>query len=945
MNEHQANLIPAADDLTLFQSMIETAETAMFVYQQDRFVYVNAAAERFSGYSKDEFLAMDHWQPLHPKDQAAARNRGQALLAGEQESDSVETRFVKKNGSILWVDYATRRIEYRGHPAVAGVVTSIESMQSRNEMWYACFENNHTANMFLQDGHIIDCNQETLNLFGSDDKTQFCQLHPGELSPIYQPDGMDSMQAANTHIAMAIEQGFKCFEWVHQRLDGTTFDAEILLTAVSLDNVQSIHATVIHISSRKQVERHLQHRLHIEQAISSASHLLLSTKETDLNQVLQVLGEAVQVDRAYIFEFRAENFNSMDNTYEWCAADVEAQIDSLQGLSTALFPWWMHQLQAHKIINTPCVNNLPIEADAEKDILQEQKIQAVLVVPLTTSEGELVGFIGFDDVQQPRKWDEHDIRSLQISAEMISATIERRAIMQELRTSKKNILKAQALVHIGTWEFTADHTRMSKEIFNIFGHPYIANPSFKVFLKLVCREDRPVVKQAIQQAVAEGSFNNAQCRIVLSNGEIRHVLAHGECFTNQQTGQILRIFGTIQDISERVKLEKAQAESKAKSDFLAVMSHELRTPLHGIIGLQDLLVSELQDLPSKQKERLALAQHSAHILSSLIDDILDLSKIESGSMELSEGECDLPLLLHNSILTFLARAQQKNIGLELEMIAVPRKVYVDETRIRQILLNIVGNAMKFTKQGKVRITASYECLNTNMHGQLNIRIYDSGIGMTADELTQLFEPFKQLGQRITREGTGLGTTIAMKFARMMGGGIAVESTPDQGSMFHITFLLKALSEERVNQQTDLKAVTVISDEVEMNKTSVHNLKYLLAEDDPVARFLAMENMQKLGLDVDVAENGLIAWERLQHKVYDVLLTDIRMPGLDGIELTQKIRQVEKEKNDGRRIKIIGLSAHAMSHVAEEAYASGMDSFISKPVDLNVLMQYLLKVKA
>lgn len=380
-------------------------------------------------------------------------------------------------------------------------------------------------------------------------------------------------------------------------------------------------------------------------------------------------------------------------------------------------------------------------------------------------------------------------------------------------------------------------------------------------------------------------------------------------------------------------VKEAEHANRAKSNFLAVMSHELRTPLHGIIGLQDLLKRELKDLPPQQQQHLDLAQSSAHALNALIDDVLDLSKIEAGSTLVNVSTFDLNALLHDTLMVFLAETNEKEIALELNMQDVPLHISTDKMKLKQILLNIIGNAEKFTEQGKISIHAY-------MSGDLlHVEVCDTGVGIPAEDRGRLFESFVQLSHELERKGTGLGTTIAMKFAKLMGGNISVQSEPGKGSTFTISIPVETVGDECVTEcmnLNDFKALDVQTPDV--NVSHMENLKLLLAEDDPVARFLAVETLERAGLNVDVAENGLVAWERLQEGDYDVLITDVRMPGLDGIELSKKVR--EHEQGGDKRIKIIGLSADALQSVIERAQEAGMDAFIAKPISSNELMHKL-----
>lgn len=384
-------------------------------------------------------------------------------------------------------------------------------------------------------------------------------------------------------------------------------------------------------------------------------------------------------------------------------------------------------------------------------------------------------------------------------------------------------------------------------------------------------------------------------------------------------------------INLQQSIEKAEQASHAKGEFLAMMSHELRTPLHGIIGLQDMLRHELKGLSSIQQEHLDMAQYSARALSTLIDDILDLVKIESGDLSLKNTAFDLAPLLKQSLLTFMLTTKQKGIELELNIVDAPCQIYADEARIRQVLLNLIGNAVKFTEHGKIALHAGWS------GSKLCLEIHDTGIGISEADQQRLFEPFQQCSNSADRQGAGLGATIAMRFTKMMNGSISIQSEEGKGSIFRVQLAAEAVADERISSQQ-----VISQPEPDANRAVDHlnlsGLKLLLAEDDPIARFLALDSLQAAGLQVTAAENGLIAWKMLQADNFDLLLTDIRMPGIDGIELTRKVR--EMEQGTEKHMRIIGLSAHAMTHVAEEAYAAGMDDFIAKPIEPEELMRRL-----
>ncbi|MDX8381430.1 MAG: response regulator [Ghiorsea sp.] len=391
---------------------------------------------------------------------------------------------------------------------------------------------------------------------------------------------------------------------------------------------------------------------------------------------------------------------------------------------------------------------------------------------------------------------------------------------------------------------------------------------------------------------------------------------------------------------------KAEVASKTKGDFVATISHELRTPLHGIIGLLDLMELEAEGFSLEQQQNLALAQTSTQVLRSLIDDVLDLSKIESGKIEMQKQAFSVHQLLCDALIPFVMKAREKNLGLSLEMRNVAGIIEGDVQRLRQVLLNLVGNAIKFTMHGYVRIVASQDESNLYIH------IEDSGIGIDSKKQAQVFSPFTQvhneqvLGENLQEKGTGLGTTIAQYFIKMMGGRLSLQSEPNVGSTMTICLPLQQVGLERVSVDLHIEDLIKLpklrhkhdkkglSQQIKVREWSV-----LLAEDDPVGRRVVVKRLQRTGFKVETAADGIKAFAQFQAGDFDLLLTDVRMPGFSGLQLTQKIRDYEREHQKSP-LTIIGLSAYAMEDVKKEALQVGMDDFITKPVDLQFLISTL-----
>jgi len=382
--------------------------------------------------------------------------------------------------------------------------------------------------------------------------------------------------------------------------------------------------------------------------------------------------------------------------------------------------------------------------------------------------------------------------------------------------------------------------------------------------------------------------------------------------------------------------KKAEAANIAKSQFLANMSHELRTPLNGIIGMTNLALQMLAD--PKQRECLESVSESAEHLLSLLNDILDYSKIEANKLLLEEIEFDLPDLCEKTLRILLPLAEAKGIALVGNIsAALPRWVLGDPTRLRQILLNLIGNGIKFTSGGRVELTASLE-----VEGRVAFCVRDTGIGIPEDRHTSIFEAFVQADGGTTRQfgGSGLGLAISSQLVAFMGGAIKLQSKPGAGADFSFTIVLPR-APEREPQENDRASASLNGRSVSTAKTLTHQLKVLVAEDNKINQRLAKAVLERAGHEVVIAADGSQAVQAWMRQRFDLIIMDVQMPVMDGPEACSAIRQAE---NPNDRIPIIALTANAMSADRERCFASGMDDYLTKPINLDALMSKLANLQ-
>ena len=521
-----------------------------------------------------------------------------------------------------------------------------------------------------------------------------------------------------------------------------------------------------------------------------------------------------------------------------------------------------------------------------------------------------------------------------------------RETQRQLHKRETQLADALRLARLGTWhlDIRRDIATLSDEACQILGLEACEESArFERFRSLLHPDDLSFFSDAFKDASATRIARD--CRIVEPDGWTVHIHVRGEIIRGED-GAPLEAMGMIQDITERklfdAELEEArdaaEEANRSKSQFLANMSHEIRTPMTAILGFADLMLRP--DLKAEERTECVqvIRRNGMHLLE-LINEILDLSKIEASQMTVETVPCNLPQLIGELISLMRPRAVEKGLDFDVSFEGrIPRQIQTDPMRLRQILVNLLGNAIKFTNTGKISVRIRDEYMGDG-EISLGIDISDSGIGMTPEQMGRLFSPFSQAEASVTRKygGTGLGLTISRRLARLLGGDIEVESELGVGSTFTVT--VDGGPCDGVDMLENLTEATLPAVVAPAPRRDVRvRGKILLVEDGRDNQRLLSVYLRTAGGEVVLAENGKVAVDLATERRFDVILMDMQMPVMDGYAATAELRR------RGVKTPIIALTAYAMADDRAKCLAAGCDAYLSKPIEeeklLRTVNQYL-----
>ncbi len=677
-------------------------------------------------------------------------------------------------------------------------------------------------------------------------------------------------------------------------------------------------------------------------------HRLLSVGVVDLDAAihdcLSQLGAFAGRDRAYVF---VSNGRSVSNTHEWVAPGITPMIDQLQDLPLEEYSGLLEPLNNNEVVLIPDISEYR-PGSMEHDLLAAQEIRSLLIVPMLDDAG-LFGLVGFDSVAARGDFASGEIYLLRAFADVVRAVLTRRTAMIEMRHAQDELAEQRAFLegivstdasaflvfdHNGTIIYANEASEgvLGLPVDALLGQQFDSSNWLISDLdgKPFASDDHPFARVCKSGDIVRNHRIALYCEDGVRYASINAAPIRS---AKDETRQVVYAVSDVTPLVEAEKdreaaLEAAHRANQAKSNFLANMSHEIRTPLNGILGIADILADSIHD-PS-QKQMVSILRDSGALLMNIINDLLDMTKIEADALQLELIPFDLEELARRTEYVHTLRASEKQLSFAVKLDdACGQDRLGDPHRVMQILHNLISNALKFTDTGFVHVTISAPDAQ-----QIVLRIDDSGIGMTAEQATDVLEAFAQADSSISRRfgGTGLGMSIVRRLVELMGGVLHVASKIGDGTSVTATLPLPAVAS---GPAPDSKPVT---------NASIPKLSVLAADDNRTNQMILSVMLGQLGAQVTLADDGVAALDLLQEQEFDLLLFDISMPRLDGVSLLNEVRALEQRK--GRvRTPALAFTANAMTHQVKAYLDAGFDGCLTKPLKLSRLREVIAEVFA
>jgi len=812
-----------------------------------------------------------------------------------------------------------------------------------------------SCHLWTRDLEIFDCNDENVRLFNLRDKQEFLDNF-FQFSPEYQPDGRLSGEAAAAFIRQAFEEGRCEFHFMHQTLNGEPIPTEITLVRVAYKNDYAVAAYVRDLREYNKNIRAIEERDDLLSMTNHIASILLQSEFDNFKETLRscmgIIADAVGIDRIYICKnHNVNNRLYFSKIHEWSNGSPSSKND----LSTSVpydktLPDWERILSGGDCMNCTASNMFP----EEQAYFSQQGISAVLAVPVFVKD-RFWGYVSYGNCRGERLFTENEQAILRSSGMIIvNALLTNEAFIEMIELQKK--LKEENINALKQFEMIWNEVDNGMVIIDIETRTVLdANPAACDMLgdgenikiigekcyKFFGQHECPIIDY-------HRTVDREERKLIKSDGTVIPILKSISKIQYNGRPAFLECFTDISYLKaaadQKRMLEVAEQASKTKSDFLANMSHEMRTPLNAVIGLTGLSL-EHDELMEETRANIEKIYNAGATLLSIVNDVLDISKIEAGRLELVEIDYDVPSLINDTVTQNIMRIGEKPIEFVLDLDEdIFARLYGDELKIKQIMNNLLSNAIKYTQQGAV--TLAMHCDREEDTVWITVKISDTGKGIRPEDLSKLFSDYAQVDLKANRsiEGTGLGLSISKKLAEMMGGTLTAESEYGKGSVFTVRVAQKFVTDIRIGPQIveNLKKFRYHDEKRNQNmrikRIQLPYARVLIVDDNLTNLEVARGLMTPYGMQIDCVTSGQEAINAIHTESfhgetvrYNAVFMDHMMPGMDGMEATRHIREIDTDY--AKNIPVIALTANAISGNEKKFLDSGFQAFLLKPINL------------